>query len=321
VIGRNKIFLSVSIILFIGNSIFGQSIVNQGAGASEKVESMFNSVIAYNDFAVVKENETVRINILNNDIGLNDGVSALTIETQPINGSVQVNEDNTIQYTSEPGFWGTDQFTYKVCNLVGDCDEARVDVQIDDVDYTPVAVNDTVVLIHGSDQVIRILDNDTIKGDFPYVINIVQGFNHGDAHLDDDNVLIPFFPRNFGGADSLQYSICDVDNDCDNAWVFVDVQFDGKTDFFIPNGFSPNNDGYNDTFYIPDFNSFTNIKVTIFNEWGQIVYSNSNYQNNWNGVANSGALNGKPVQSGTYYYQFAIPGITQIITGSIYLSR
>ncbi|MCU4165678.1 gliding motility-associated C-terminal domain-containing protein [Carboxylicivirga caseinilyticus] len=284
------------------------------------VNEIQSSVIAYNDYAVVNESETVRINVLNNDIGVNEGVGSLVVESDPAHGTVIVNNDNTIQYTPEKGYNGMDQFTYKVCNNSGSCDEAIVDIRVDDVHYIPEAVNDSMVYFHETNTVYSILDNDIIKGDLPYVVTILQNFTKGDAYLDDDS-LIPAFPRNFGGIDSLQYSLCDADNDCSEAWVFIDVQNDGTTDFFIPNGFSPNGDGYNDTFYIPDFRQYTNISVTIINEWGQTVFSESNYQNNWNGNANSGLMKGKSVPSGTYYYVFSIEGISQSLTGSIYLSR
>ncbi len=64
------------------------------------------------------------------------------------------------------------------------------------------------------------------------------------------------------------------------------------TDLFIPNIFTPNGDGSNETFFIrnkPD----TNVKLIVTNRWGKQVYSSGDYQNNWDGE-------GQP--DGVYYY-------------------
>ena len=50
----------------------------------------------------------------------------------------------------------------------------------------------------------------------------------------------------------------------------------------IPNIISPNNDGVNDTWVIPqDFVSGTNAKVLIISSAGKVVLETSDYQNNW----------------------------------------
>lgn len=288
---------------------------------NEKFYYIQSSVIAYNDYANIIEGQSIVVNILNNDIGLNEGVASLDIIVSPENGNVVVNNDYSITYTPDQGYYGEDFLTYKVCNVSGGCDEANVNIDISNEDFTPIAVNDTIIYNHGTSTGFDILSNDTIYGDYPIQVTIIQSFIHGEAELDEDFMLIPVFGRNFGGLDSLKYAVCDADNDCDEAWVFVDVQSSEGMAYFIPNGFSPNGDGFNDVFYIPDFRSYTNIHLTIFNEWGQLVYENVNYQNDWNGDGNSGAYNGKRLVSGTYYFIFRLQDESKPITGSIYLSR
>lgn len=278
-------------------------------------------VIANDDKAVINEDEVVDIPVLINDFGLFDGVKSLVVKSLPSNGSAIVNDDNTIKYTPDLSFHGDDVFTYEVCNIDGSCDWATVDITIDDIDHKPIAVNDTVTYLHGTEITVPILNNDIINGDFPFTVDILQNVKHGDAYLDENNEIVPSFNRTYGGKDSLQYVLCDADNDCSTAWVIFTVQHDGTTDFFIPNGFSPNGDGLNDLFYIPDFKTYTNIAVQIVNTWGQLVYSSDNYLNDWDGVANKGASSGKLLDAGTYYYVFSIPGFDDSFTGYIYLSR
>ena len=61
----------------------------------------------------------------------------------------------------------------------------------------------------------------------------------------------------------------------------------------IPNVFTPNGDGINDTFFIPGLNTYTENEITIINRWGNDVYEKKNYQNDWTG-------NG--LVEGTYFY-------------------
>ena len=63
-------------------------------------------------------------------------------------------------------------------------------------------------------------------------------------------------------------------------------------DYIIPNIITPNGDPYNETFFIANLNEKTRLK--IFNRYGQLVYYNDDYQNNWSG---------NDLTPGIYYYQ------------------
>ncbi len=53
----------------------------------------------------------------------------------------------------------------------------------------------------------------------------------------------------------------------------------------IPQLFTPNADGKNDVFVIEGLERYPNNIVSIYNRWGNLVYSKINYQNNWDGQA------------------------------------
>ncbi len=67
---------------------------------------------------------------------------------------------------------------------------------------------------------------------------------------------------------------------------------------FIPNnGFTPNGDGVNDVWIIGDLSKFPNVEVSLFNRWGQLLFSSKGYTEPWDGM-----YSGKLVPVGTYYY-------------------
>lgn len=67
--------------------------------------------------------------------------------------------------------------------------------------------------------------------------------------------------------------------------------------FNVPNGFSPNGDGDNDTWVIDDIYFYPNNKVWVYNRWGKTVFETEGYQNDWNGE-----WNGKPLPEGNYFW-------------------
>ena len=83
----------------------------------------------------------------------------------------------------------------------------------------------------------------------------------------------------------------------------------------MPNAFSPNNDGKNDS-YGPVNRENTALTVTafrIYNRWGELVHNDTE---NWNGK-----LDGKDQPAGTYIYYISVktpdennPGTDKVIT-------
>jgi gliding motility-associated-like protein len=93
-------------------------------------------------------------------------------------------------------------------------------------------------------------------------------------------------------------------------------------DIKIPEGFSPNNDGIDDAWTITKpFGS--SIGVKIFNRWGNEVYSNANYLNDWRGKGISNFL-GEDLPEGTYFYSVEVryrDGSLKKLAGSLTIKR
>jgi gliding motility-associated-like protein len=90
----------------------------------------------------------------------------------------------------------------------------------------------------------------------------------------------------------------------------------------IPPSFSPNNDGFNDTWIIARPMG-TTITVKVFNRWGNEVYSSLDYKNDWRGKGISNFL-GEDIPEGTYYYVVEATDINNVarkFAGSLTLVR
>lgn len=65
---------------------------------------------------------------------------------------------------------------------------------------------------------------------------------------------------------------------------------------FVPNTFTPNNDGKNDVLYVYG-NTIAKMKLRIYNQWGQFIYESLNIQNGWDGT-----YKGEMQPNGVYVY-------------------
>ena len=82
----------------------------------------------------------------------------------------------------------------------------------------------------------------------------------------------------------------------------------------IRNVVTANGDGYNDVWLITGIEDFPETEVHIFNIYGQEVYQNVDYQNDW-----GGSFNGNPLPNGTYHYIVRLKGEEEVIKGNLTL--
>jgi gliding motility-associated-like protein len=79
--------------------------------------------------------------------------------------------------------------------------------------------------------------------------------------------------------------------------VTVQVTSTGKVSFEVPNAFTPNSDGHNDCFRVRSWGGAQIEEFSVFNRWGQQVFSSNNATACWDG-----RYNGEPQPSGAYVY-------------------
>nr|MBS0038354.1 gliding motility-associated C-terminal domain-containing protein [Saprospiraceae bacterium] len=128
---------------------------------------------------------------------------------------------------------------------------------------------------------------------------------------------------------SMNISVVVVDRDGCMARDEIYMRLFGQNNVYIPNAFSPDNDGINDLFGI--FSEVGSISIInefrIFDRWGEQVFSRSyiepstelNSNNAWNGT-----FNGENMSSGVYVYYFNIlfeDGAEEVFQGEVTLIR
>ena len=102
-----------------------------------------------------------------------------------------------------------------------------------------------------------------------------------------------------------------------------DVVTFGKVDLFIPNAFSPDGDGVNDTWEITGIENAVGYKLIIFNRWGIKVFETNNYKNDWAGASQTDSFISKDnmLPEGTYFYSIIWGDQTEPTRGYVYIKR
>ena len=120
--------------------------------------------------------------------------------------------------------------------------------------------------------------------------------------IGSDYVQNPIF--NFSGTVEQQYQIqlyVENQNGCSDT-VFGTQIVEGEYAFFLPNSFTPNGDGLNDSFFpVGDKVSIENYSFKIFNRWGELVFSTNDFNEKWDGTYQN-----NPLSSDVYIWKIEL---------------
>jgi gliding motility-associated-like protein len=111
-----------------------------------------------------------------------------------------------------------------------------------------------------------------------------------------------------------------ISNSCGSAQARKTVRFvQCEYNVYVPNAFTPNNDGHNDRFRAHFFYPPDRFSIQIFNRGGMEVYASNDPENGWDGTFDNTR---QPAGGYIWYIRFTDSlGKTHSLTGSIVLIR
>ena len=178
------------------------------------------------------------------------------------------------------------------CNIITTLDLIVYDLvlpePVDDIDTLPI----------GQNAYVEVLLNDLgLEPDPGWDIHLtVSPTNTLYNWVFADNIFQFYPPILFDETVTATYTICDPycpDNCVEGQIVIVYTDKERKYIIITPNG-----DGLNDAFVIPDLADFENPQMIIYNRWGSVVWEKQPYENDWYGQN----MKGEILPEGTYYY-------------------
>ncbi|MFM2226651.1 MAG: hypothetical protein RJA07_2853 [Bacteroidota bacterium] len=253
---------------------------------------------AVDDNYLVKCNDSLYFNPLTNDsYGNGNYPVSLNVLQMPANGTFKLN-NNIAQYIANSGFTGYDTITYIVC-VNGLCSIATIYIHVS-CETFPIAIDDYITVKNNQSNNIAMLNNDTTNG--IVTVQVITDPMHGTYVYDAAKQQIIYTPAEaYVGNDKIQYVICNQSG-CDTAWIYLAIEDNSPCQ--LSSGFSPNGDGVNDLYIVNCTNHYPDARLTIFNRWGNVIYSrkgNTSSSNAWDGQ-----YNGVDLPDGTYYYVFEV---------------
>ncbi|MNZ70709.1 hypothetical protein D3C78_890560 [compost metagenome] len=243
-----------------------------------------------------------------------------------------VNPDGTYTYTPKPGFNGKDSFEIIVKDGKGGETKVVVEVTVDPANNTAdlmiekkivkstndLKVGDWVqyeitVTSKGPAKATNVKVTDKLMvllGKPEMISSDIGNVNYSDAGhslewiigtMDANTKAILTFKAPIVKAGKLTNSATvssDIkDDNTGNNTGSTPVDVVGDKTVIIPNAFTPNADGKNDSFVIVGIEQYPGSTLRIFNRWGNEVFYSDNYNHEWSGTG---------LSEGTYFYILTI---------------
>ncbi len=317
---------------FTGQDSFTYQVEDE-AGAKSNVATVTINVlpvndrpVAVDDAATTNESTAVDIDILKNDYDIDNAIvpSSVAIAAPPANGTVTVHVSGQVTYTPQVDFVGVDVFSYTIQDEKGlKSLPATVTVTVIEVENkAPNAVDDAVENSSLTPITIDVLANDFDEDNnhSDLVLVSVTDPASGTVSILDGKVI--FTPAGMiNSTVTFSYTIQDPSGLTDEAVVTIENKF---PPLLVSEGFSPNNDNNNDTWYIQGIEYYPNNSVKVFDRWGFLVYQKQNYENvssPWDGRGNAAQHSGKLLDQGTYFYILEPGGELKTMNGYVVIVR
>ncbi|WP_237487955.1 Calx-beta domain-containing protein [Hufsiella arboris] len=190
---------------------------------------------------------------------------------------------------------GTYKLEYRITDKLDQANTSSAVVIVTVTGLEPLAKDDFSNNESGKVSVIAILDNDSAQDELTSLnigsIMVKSQPDHGKVAVNPDGSVTYTSIKGYVGNDSFTYTVKNsFGYESNTATVRLTVL---ANKLLIPNAFTPNGDGNNDLFEVVGIEGYTNAELTVFNRWGNEVYRNKSYQNQWDGYG---------LNEGTYYY-------------------
>jgi gliding motility-associated-like protein len=132
----------------------------------------------------------------------------------PVHGTLIINTDGTYTYTPAANFWGTDSFTYEVCDNgnPGQCSSATVSITVNAVNDAPLATAGNAEVAEGSavGGNLLALVSDADGDGLTINTQAVSGPANGTLTIHADGTYTYTPNTGFTGSDSFTYEVCDM---------------------------------------------------------------------------------------------------------------
>lgn len=214
---------------FIGTDTFNYTVRDSNnntatAAITVTVSNVNSAPLATNDTRTTPEDTPITIDVMSNDSDPDGDSIRIDSNDSPISGTAVISGDSII-YTPNSGFTGTDIFDYTITDDNGGTQTATVTVTVEATNIPPIAVDDTASTAFETPVIINVAANDSDPdGTQTCVTGIASDPTSGYVNILTSGTEISYTPFDgFSGTDSFVYTACDDDGGTATATVTVTV--------------------------------------------------------------------------------------------------
>lgn len=204
----------------------------------------------------------------------------LTLRGQPSGGAFTGTGVQGVQFNPAVAGPGQHRITYKATNANGCSNETSRTVQ---VLPPPTVQAETSYLIFEGDSVRLNVQTNVQQGTFRWT---------PPSGLNNTQILTP----TAAPTQTTSYVLTITEPAGCSATASVAVEVARR--LYMPDAFSPNGDGINDTWVIQNIDTYRNCEVMIYNRWGELVFFSKGYEETWDG-----RYQGNLLPAGIYSYR------------------
>jgi len=167
-------------------------------------------------------------------------------------------------------------------------------------------------------QVIADVKNDACKSGIGSISLTVRGGTSPYRYLWSNGIA----EANLEGLSPGTYTVVVTDNNTCQTKYAAQIEEDTCKVIVVHDVITPNGDGINDVWFIEGIENFPKSTVQVFDKWGDRIYEQVGYNNNWGGRGNNGEI----LPDGTYFYVVRLnstnaPNGMDVFKGSILIKR
>jgi uncharacterized repeat protein (TIGR01451 family)/gliding motility-associated-like protein len=316
---------------------------------------MNNIPVAEDNIISAGKGSAVNGTVANNDIPSQDGGNVWSLKRGVFHGRLIFNSDGSFVYTPDIRYDGQDSFIYQVCDRDGDCDEATVFITVvspkadllvnKTVDNRSPKIGESVVFTvtvtnYGLENATGVQLTDKLPSGCIYISSAVSTgtYNNQTGLWSIGNMssnmtaTMTVKAKIYSRGDYKNVATVSGDQNDPNATNnSSEVLLDEICELFVPEIFSPNNDGIQDYFKIRCIDRYLNAKIEIYNRWGNLVYQKDHYGDTdfwgtteawWDGKSNQKwKLGTELLPPATYFYVLYLNNGSEKRNGYLYLNR
>ena len=211
-----------------GNDSFTVVVSDGQGGTVESVVSI--TVTAVNDEPVTADNSNttaedtaVSGQVVASDVDGDALTYTLKPSSGPVNGTLVLDSSNgKYTYTPDHDYNGNDSFTVVVSDGQGGTVESVVNITVTAVNDAPIAHDDSATIDEDHSVTIDVLANDTDIDSSSLSVTGASA-SHGSVTINQDGTLTYTPDANYGGSDTIVYTISDGDGGTSSASVTVGI--------------------------------------------------------------------------------------------------